>query len=444
MRVFFLLATLAIANAQQRADISSVIEQKMQRWQLALPEFRGSGGAESVMSKFNASLRSQLADTGVLNIIDKTLYPVNVPQTLQDFRKPSPWLTEWTNPPVSATHLVFGYGGVQEGRLALFGWLLNLSQPDPVSAKVIGKVYFGTLDDDGAKKVAREFAADILQSFGLKTLIGTKIYFVSDRTGSKEIWSMDFDGSNQQQLTNFKTITQSPAVSADGKWLAYSTFVEKIPAYHIMLQSTENPRVKAPFANPSAPTNGWPDFAPDGQRIFFASTATGFAQIYVADFKGGSRRQLTNSKALDLSPRVNPKTGSELLFISDRSGKQQLWRMNADGGDSEMLSNGEGEAANPAWSPDGKMLAFAWTRGFELGAFNIFVMDVAGRGVVQLTKDSGVNENPWWAPDGLHIVYSSRRGNSTQIYTMLANGTGVRALTSQGNNYQPVWANPIQ
>src|SRR5437763_12467582 len=209
MRVFFLFATIAIAQTQ-RADIIGGIDQKMQQWKLAIPDFRGSGGAEAVMSKFNVSLRAQLADTGVLGLIDKSLYPLNVPQTLQDFRKPSPWLTEWSNPPAGATHLVFGYGGVQNGRLALFGWMLNLSQPDPVSAKVIGKVYFGTLDGDGAKNVAREFAADILQSFGLKTLIGTKIYFVSDRTGAKEIWSMDFDGSNQQQLTNFRTITQSP------------------------------------------------------------------------------------------------------------------------------------------------------------------------------------------------------------------------------------------
>ena len=47
---------------------------------------------------------------------------------------------------------------------------------------MIGKLYFGTLDADGAKKVAREFAADILQQFGAKSLAGTKIYFVSDRT----------------------------------------------------------------------------------------------------------------------------------------------------------------------------------------------------------------------------------------------------------------------
>ena len=56
--------------------------------------------------------------------------------------------------------------------------------------------------------MAREFAADILQQFGAKSLAGSKIYFVSDRTGNKEIWSMDYDGSNQQQLTHYKSISE--------------------------------------------------------------------------------------------------------------------------------------------------------------------------------------------------------------------------------------------
>ena len=112
--------------------------------------------------------------------------------------------------------------------------------------------------------------------------------------------------------------------------------------------------------------------------------------------------------------------------------------MNIDGADIVRLTTGEGDASNPSWHPDGQHIAFAWTRGFEPGNFNIFVMDVSNRNYVQLTHGAGRNENPSWAPDGRHIAFSSRRGAGTQIYTMLADGTQVKQLTTQGRNINPV------
>jgi TolB protein len=58
-----------------------------------------------------------------------------------------------------------------------------------------------------------------------------------------------------------------------------------------------------------------------------------------------------------------------------------------------------------------------------------------------LTHGAGRNENPTWAPDGVHIAFSSRRGQATQIYSMLADGTQVKQLTTQGQNEKPVWSN---
>ena len=98
-----------------------------------------------------------------------------------------------------------------------------------------------------------------------------------------------------------------------------------------------------------------------------------------------------------------------------------------DGADLERLTDGTGEAANPAWHPDGQVIAFAWTRGFAAGAWNIFLMDVASHKVMsQLTHGEGRNENPGWAPDGKHIVFASTRNGRCSI-------TGFRPTTSMSS-----------
>ena len=110
-----------------------------------------------------------------------------------------------------------------------------------------------------------------------------------------------------------------------------------------------------------------------------------------------------------------------------------------DGSDVERLTPGEGEASNPSWRPGGQIIAYAWTRGYATGDFNIFTMDVASRSYNQLTHSEGRNENPSWAPDGVHLVFMSTRSGKDQIWTMLADGTQARQLTTQGNNETPVW-----
>src|ERR1700722_1252662 len=451
---FVALAVGAIFVSGQ--DVRGTIDKNQGKPRIAVIDFRGAGDAQKFMTTFNTTLWDELSNSGVLQMVGKSFYPLDVPQQPQDFKAPTlaparrgepartqkngPWMTDWSGPPTNTTYLVFGYTAVQDGRLLLRGFLFNVTQPDVSNAQLIGKLYFGSLDDEGSKKVAREFAGDILQQFGQKSLAGSKIYFVSDRTGNKEIWSMDYDGSNQKQMTNYRSISKQPIVSADGRMFAFNTLVKD--TWQIMVHSAETGK-KLPFYNPVSSTIETPDFTPDGRHVLYSASLNGYVNICIADINGGNMTQLTHVKSQEVSPKVNPKTGRDVLFISGRSGVEQLWHMNIDGSDVERISNGEGYVANPAWNPNGQLIAFAWTRGFEPGAYNIFIMDMADKKPNQLTSNSGKNENPWWAPDGAHLVYQSTHGRSTQIYTMLADGTHSQQLTTHGNNTQPVWANAI-
>jgi TolB protein len=443
---------ILLVLAAQQSDVIIQIKGGA-RPTIAVPDLRGSGAAQPLMNAFNEVLYNDLDSSGLLKIVPKTMYPLQVPQQPSDFREPpaaqstrpgqqppsggGTWLSDWSSPPVSATYLAFGYTAVQNNVFVLYGWLFNVGQPNVAQAQVLGKRYFGSPDEAGAKKTAHEFAADIIAQLGGTSLLGTKIYFVSNRSGHKEIWVMDPDGSNQRQISHFNSLSIMPAVSPDGTKIAFTSYARGNPAIFIL--STDTGR-RLPFYNQVASMNATPDFTPDGKQLLYSSTASGWAQIYIANLDGSNLRRISNTRALEVEPKVNPKTGSDLVFVSGRSGPQQIYRMNMDGADVQRLSNGEGEASNPAWHPNGQILAFSWTRGFATGNFNIFVMDVATRNFNQLTYGAGRNENPTWAPDGRRLAFQSTRTGGEQIWTMLADGTQVKQLTTAGKNWTPVWA----
>jgi len=443
-----LLAMLPLLSGQETDVLVKLTSPE--RAAVAAPDFRGAGEAQPLMDVFNQVLFADLQESGVFRMAPKSMYPLNVPQRPQDFRQPragqlqSPkeqnglWLTDWASPPVNADYLATGYTAVQNGQLVLFGWFYNVKQPDLANAQVIGKLYFGSSDEAGARKVAHEFAADILERFGAKSLAGTKVYFTSTRTGNKEIWVMDHDGANQRQVTRLSSITTFAAASPDGSRLAFTTFAKGNPS--IGLMSLETGRM-LPFYNQRASMNATPTFSPDGQKLLFSSTAGGKSpQIFVCNLDGSDLQRISTSAAIEVEPKVNPVTGREMVFVSGRSGVPQVYKMNLDGTDVVRLTSGEGDAVNPSWHPNGQLIAFSWTRGFAPGNFNIFIMDVASGKLVQLTHGTGRNENPGWAPDGRHIVFSSNRSGTPQIWTMLADGTELRQLTTQGRNENPVWS----
>lgn len=441
-----LLATLHLAFAQEQLTSDIVLKiLGTARPKIALPDLRGTGAAIDLMPVLNQTLYTDVEMSGVFKVQPKSMYPLQVPQRRDDFRPPEGkrhgnglFLRDWSQPPVEANWLAIGYAAEQSGRLVLFGYLYNVNEPDLANAEVFGKMYFGSMDDAGARAVAHEFANDILKQFGSRTLAGTRIFFVSNRTGNDEIWTMNFDGTEQKQFTFLRSMTLMPTISPDGSLLAFTTFAEGTPTIRIHSAETQQRRA---FVNPVASMNATPEITKDNSQIFFSSTADGKStQIYAAGINGAGMRRLTFSGSVEVSPRVNPKTGADILFVSGRGGTPQIYKMNIDGANVERLTSGEGEAHNPAWNPDGETMAFAWSRGYEPGNFNIFIMDTISRQYTQLTYGSGRNENPWWSPDGRRIVFGSSRSGQSQIWSMLADGTQVQQLTTSGRNRMPVWS----
>jgi TolB protein len=446
---FLITAGCCTLCAQQ---ITGNIEKNPGKPRVAVTDFRGGGGAAALMATFNATVSADLLGSPLINFVPKTLYPLQTPQQPSDLvagvAPPSNQpviqanrVTDWSLPPVAANYLAIGYGAEDRGLFVAFGWFYTTATniASLQQAQVFGKVYTASLDEHGAVDAGHRFAADILAQFGGTSLVGTRIVFVSDRTGSKEIWVMNWDGTDQRQLTHYGTITTFPSASPDGRMVAFTTYAAGYPAIQIFSLDTGR---KLPFYNQRASMNAFVSFSPDSKTIVFSSTAAGGpAQLYTANIDGSNLRRLTHSGAIEVEAKVNPKNGTDLVDVSGRGGMPQIYRMNMEGADVARLSAGTGEATNPSWNPDGAHIAFAWTKGFEPGNYNIFVMDTVSLNTTQLTSNEGRNENPSWAPDGAHIVYASKRGRQSQIWVMNADGTGKHALTQAGNNEKPIWVN---
>ncbi len=108
-----------------------------QKTVLAVPDFRGSGAAQTYMGVFNDTLFGDLQNSGFFDMAPKGMYPLQVPQRPEEFRQPARpgassgglWLSDWASPPVSANYLVTGYTAEQNGQIVLYGWLFDVAQP---------------------------------------------------------------------------------------------------------------------------------------------------------------------------------------------------------------------------------------------------------------------------------------------------------------------------
>jgi TolB protein len=403
---------------------------------LAVPDFKASDSDPqnaALLKIFNDTFWNDLDNSGVVELVSKSFYPLQVPGQPPEVTFPA-----WNTPPPNAAMLAFGNLGVAAGKVTVQGWLYDVK--NTASPQVLGKQYADVATEDAARVIAHKFADEIIVRLGggIPGIAESKVFFVSDRSGHKEIWAMDYDGSNQHQLTHLGSTSLSPRISPDGSRLAFSSLTKT--GWDVLMYSVDLNRVVG-FPRFGG-TNLSPAWSPDGLHIALSSSRGGSPEIYVCDASGANLHRMTIGKGPDVSPVWNRKTGAQIAFVSGSTGLPQVYTMEADGTNQQRMTD-QGYAVSPNWSPNGQFLALAWTRKYgpgEPGSLDIYLMDIASKQWVQLTHDGGRNDSPSWSPDGRHIVFESGRSGKEEIWMMLADGTKLHQLTFTGRNTQPNWS----
>ncbi|HEY7615912.1 MAG TPA: translocation protein TolB, partial [Terriglobales bacterium] len=148
-----------------------------------------------LLKVFNETLWNDLDNAGIFDMVSKSFYPLGAVGTPADVK-----FEAWSNPPPNAAMLVFGNLGVSGSNVMVQGYLYdvkNISSP-----QVLGKQYQDAATPEAARTIAHKFADEIIFRLGggIAGISQTKIYFVSSRSGHKEIWAMDYDGANQHAV----------------------------------------------------------------------------------------------------------------------------------------------------------------------------------------------------------------------------------------------------
>ena len=178
-----------------------------------------------------------------------------------------------------------------------------------------------------------------------------------------------------------------------------------------------------------------PAWSPGGQKIAFSSGRDGTPHIFVMNADGTGTTRVTNTKRGDEQPSWSAD-GKRLVFSREGA----LFVGPAGGGPAHRVGGGIGSAQDPAYSPDGKLIAYDYR---EPGFSNreIYVMNADGTGIRAVTNLKYVSGIPAWSPDGKTLAFQSNlRGKRYEIYTIGLDGKGLRQVThSETDVIQPAW-----
>jgi TolB protein len=274
---------------------------------------------------------------------------------------------------------------------------------------------------------------------GIRGAFATRIAYVSVSGSvpnrSYRLIVADADGVNPHVVMQSNEPLMSPSWSPDGQNLAYVSFEHRQSTVYVQYLKTGERHI----VSAKAGVNQAPAWSPDGRKLALTlSTRDGNLDVYVLDLTTDGLIRVTDDPAIDTEPQWS-KDGQSLYFTSDRAGGPQIYKVGLAPGDRPRRLTFQGNYnARPRISPDESQMAFVTQ---EAGAYRIAVMDLKGRGDVQVLTKGQFDVSPSYAPNGAMIIYASRdRGRGVLALVTPDARVQERLESSEGEVQEPAWS----
>lgn len=416
LMIFFCLSGVAFAE-RYHLDITAPEVRKIV---VAVPDFQDLAASTANQGRSMADLMSRgLAFHGFIDIVSPEKYGAN----------PN---ADWKS--YGVDYVVLGKYKVNAQQLLVEGRLLDVADDRLLS----GRRYNGAVGQQD-EMVLRLCDALVEEFTGQSGISRSRLAFVSDASGKKEVYVTDVLGRNLRQVTKHRHLTVSPRFTPDGINLAYSSYHTGNQNLYITdLRQSKTTRAISRRKG----MNLAPAFSPDGKTMVVTLSKDGSPDLYLLDRQGKILKRLTSGMGINVSPSFSPD-GKSLLFVSDRSGRPQIYLMDMQSHKSMRLTRFGKENTEPCWSPKGDRIAYT---ALVDGRYQIMTMDpVAGAEPKQVSSGWGEFESPTWSPDGRQIAFSRRRNGKQELCTVQSDGKGLRVLFKlQGNQSYPQWVGPMK
>ncbi|WP_432822506.1 Tol-Pal system beta propeller repeat protein TolB [Trichloromonas sp.] len=327
-----------------------------------------------------------------------------------------------------AESLIKGGYAVQGDQLTLEARLY-----DVVSRRLLaGRRYIGKLSD--LRRMSHTFADQILKSLtGEAGPFNTRIAYISNRTGNKELYLMEVDGHNPVRITDHRSIVLNPDFSHQGKDLIFTSYKAGNP--DLYRKETYSGREAKLSAQQGLNIAG--RYRPDGREIALTLSKDGNSELYLISTGGTIHKRLTDAWGIDVDPSWNPN-GDQIAFVSDRQGNPHVFILDVVTGQVRRLTKDGKYNVTPAWNPKGDRIAFSRLEG---GRFDIYTIRPDGTDERRLTFGPGNKEHARWSHDGRFLVYSSDEDGKRGIYLMRDDGSGSRRVSPAGGDCShPAWS----